>query len=186
MPKVILYPYADQVEAPSFIGTDKIEPHGYFRMYLQLAAAIGPQGRVCEIGVMHGESLRMWQMLFPMGEITGVDYDQNATWPPGTIRVVKSQDDPSLAELGSFDLIVDDASHEGLLTRETFNIMWPQVKPGGYYVIEDWNVGLPGVGNQYDPEMLNTAASLLTLLPYRDGECDSVLFRYGLAIVHKQ
>jgi len=183
-----LYPYTAGVQVPSFFETDKIEPHGYFPEYLKIAADIGPSGKVCEIGAYYGESLRMWQALFPLGEVTGVDCNPDAVFPDGVIRVIKSQDDPSLVELGPFDLIVDDASHEGVLTDKTFSLMWRRVKPGGYYVIEDWYTGLVnGSATQYDPEMLVTVESLPhRLLSARNAECDSVTFRYGLAIAHKR
>jgi hypothetical protein len=181
-----LYPYQAGKEISSYIETDKIEPHGYFQEYLKIAADIGPFGDVCEVGVYEGESLRMWQGLFPLGKITGVDCNPNAIWPQGTAKVVMNQDDPGLAEFGPFDLVVEDASHNGVNSKKTFDILWPQVKPGGYYVIEDWYVGFIGlVPTQYEPEMLSTVASLLELLKARDSECDSVLFRYGMAIVHR-
>jgi SAM-dependent methyltransferase len=43
-------------------------------------------------------------------------------------------------EFGStpIDLIVDDASHGYALTRRAFEIAFPQLRPGGCYVIEDW------------------------------------------------
>ena len=43
-------------------------------------------------------------------------------------------------ELGNepLDLVVDDASHERESTRATFEILFPRVRPGGIYVIEDW------------------------------------------------
>lgn len=36
------------------------------------------------------------------------------------------------------DLVVDDASHLLDLTRTSFNILFPRLRPGGVYVIEDW------------------------------------------------
>ncbi len=36
------------------------------------------------------------------------------------------------------DLVVDDASHLYDQTRTTFNCLYPRVRPGGTYVIEDW------------------------------------------------
>lgn len=36
------------------------------------------------------------------------------------------------------DLVIDDASHLLDLTRRTFNCIFPQLRPGGTYVIEDW------------------------------------------------
>ncbi len=37
------------------------------------------------------------------------------------------------------DLVVDDASHRVDLTRRTFNAVFPRVRPGGIYAIEDWS-----------------------------------------------
>jgi predicted O-methyltransferase YrrM len=36
------------------------------------------------------------------------------------------------------DLVVDDASHALAPTRASFNALFPYVRPGGFYVIEDW------------------------------------------------
>jgi hypothetical protein len=124
--------------------TDKITPHGYFHDYLKLAAAIGPAATVCEVGVMAGDSLVMWQHLFPSGLVIGVDHEPGSTWPAGTARIDAEQDDPALGDMvrghapGGCDLIIDDASHIGHLTAATFKSLWPLVKPGGFYVVEDW------------------------------------------------
>jgi hypothetical protein len=47
------------------------------------------------------------------------------------------------AHLGStpVDLVVDDASHEVGRTRAAFDALFPRLRPGGHYVIEDWPVG---------------------------------------------
>jgi hypothetical protein len=124
--------------------TDKISPHGYLPDYLRLAADLGPAATVCEIGVCNGGSLDMWQALFPHGMVVGVDRDGNSRWPEGTQRVIAAQDDPRLPGMlweqspGGYHLIVDDASHIGSLTIATFGLLWPLVRPGGYYVAEDW------------------------------------------------
>ena len=125
-------------------NTDKVEPHGYMPDYMRLVKELGPAATVCEVGVMHGGSLAMWQDLFPHGTVIGVDKNPDATWPEGTLRIVAEQDDPGLGDLvrehapDGCDLIVDDASHIGHLTRATFASLWPLVKPGGIYVVEDW------------------------------------------------
>lgn len=36
------------------------------------------------------------------------------------------------------DMVTDDASHFYDLTRSTFEICFPMLKPGGVYIIEDW------------------------------------------------
>lgn len=159
---------------------------------------------MCEIGVADGGSLELWQALFPHGIVVGVDDDSyttrhvtfneaptihvGATWPSGTVKVVASQDDPALPgrlrEIADgFDLIVDDASHDGALTRCTWELLWPLVVPGGWYVIEDWQVALNG---SHDRSMLDTVQRLLHLLDSPTGEVDSVEYRYGLAAVRRR
>jgi len=47
---------------------------------------------------------------------------------------------------GPVDLVIDDASHLEAETRTSFNRLFPHVRPGGAYVIEDWgwaHTGLP-------------------------------------------
>jgi hypothetical protein len=36
------------------------------------------------------------------------------------------------------DVIIDDASHGYELTKATFDIAFPYLKPGGLYIVEDW------------------------------------------------
>jgi hypothetical protein len=43
---------------------------------------------------------------------------------------------------GPLDLVIDDASHELERTRASFDTLFPLLRPGGLYVIEDWNWGL--------------------------------------------
>jgi SAM-dependent methyltransferase len=38
----------------------------------------------------------------------------------------------------SFDLIIDDASHDYDLTLKAFNGLLPLLRPGGIYALEDW------------------------------------------------
>ena len=166
--------------------TDKIFVHGYFPEYARIAAELGPSARICEVGVQTGESLRMWQSLFPMGQVTGVDHAEDATWPPETTRVISDQANPALGSLGPFDLVVDDASHDGDLTRRTFEILWPRVAAGGFYVVEDWFFGLePWTATGGDPGMLEVVAGFLRML---DGKTalESVSYRYGMAVLRKK
>jgi len=177
--------------------TDKVEPHGYYPSYLKLAAQIGPEGAVCEVGVAGGGSLEMWQNLFPFGLVAGVDNNQAMTWPEGTHRVISGQDDPGLPHFltavspEGFDLIVDDCSHDGGLTQATWELLWPLVVPGGYYVVEDWNGAFhnsrqPDAPYTWGPGILATVQGFLNLLDSRESECDSIEYRYGLAILHRR
>lgn len=45
------------------------------------------------------------------------------------------------AEFGDqpLDLVIDDASHLPAETRTSFEVLFPRLRPGGLYLIEDWN-----------------------------------------------
>lgn len=45
------------------------------------------------------------------------------------------------AELGGelLDVVIDDCSHQLAETRASFDALFPRLRPGGTYVIEDWN-----------------------------------------------
>jgi hypothetical protein len=169
--------------------TDKVTL-GYLPAYLRIAAELGTAARVCEVGVFGGGSLNMWQALFPAGLVAGVDSNPGSFWPSGTISIVRSQDDPALPELlgqhaPEWDLIVDDASHDGKLSAATFGLLWPLVAPGGFYALEDWMVGLPGGWEDYGTSMADTAAGFLQLLT-RDSDVEDITYRYGLAVLRKR
>jgi hypothetical protein len=185
-------------EAPKFVmppagfATDKVA-HGYLPAYSHLAKDLGTAARICEVGVAGGGSLDMWRVMCPQATIAGIDNDPEARWPEGTVKILASQDDPQIvklldAEEDAWDLIVDDASHDGALTEATLNLLWPLVSPGGYYVIEDWFVGF-GCHNGYDDSMLRLAKKLLDRLDpfYADDfmDVESVEYRHGMAILRK-
>lgn len=171
--------------------TDKVAL-GYLPTYLALAGQIGTGGRICELGVADGASLELWQALFPSGLIVGVDSDPQARWPDQTIRVVADQGDPALAARlaaisPTYDLIVDDASHDGHCTRAAFETLWPLVAPGRTYVIEDWQVGFDGIGfDLWDDSMRDLARDLLDGLKYPRGEIDQITYRHGMILLNRK
>ncbi len=171
-------------------NTDKVQ-QGYMPAYNYIADILGSFARVCELGVFTGGSLATWQDLFQHGTVAGVDTNSQAHWPEGTIRIVAGQDDPALPGMlmqhaDAWDLIVDDASHDGNLTARAFEQLWPLVSPGGFYVIEDWFVGFADYqGPCKSPAMLDLAKSLLERL-HSESDTESVSYRYGMAIVRKK
>lgn len=172
--------------------TDKYE-NGYVPTYLRLAAEFETPAHICEVGVRDGSSLELWQHLTGLSDrgavVVGVDNDPNSVWPTGTERVISDQASRELRRLlepwAPYDLIVDDASHIGRLTALTFGCLWPLVKPGRWYVVEDWTVGLPGQAPLYEPEMLNFASDLLTLLGTGQLGIEEIRYRDGLIVIRK-
>jgi hypothetical protein len=169
--------------------TDKIIQQ-YMPVYEAIARELGPAARVCEAGVWQGGSLATWKVLFPDGLIAGVDIDPRCHWPDGTVRIVCAQEDEALPGLlaehsPDWDLIIDDASHEGWRSRLTLRHLWPVVRPGGYYVVEDWFYGWhEGQAGKYN--MVDFAKELLDLLHGSPGqEVEEIRYRYGMAILKK-
>jgi hypothetical protein len=104
-----------------------------------------------ELGVKDGGSLLLWRDYFPMGNIVGVDLNLPAALHgENRIQLFQgSQGDPQFltnvarqSAPAGFDVIIDDASHIGALTRVSFwHLFENHLKPGGLYVIEDWGTG---------------------------------------------
>ena len=97
-----------------------------------------------ELGILDGASLRMWREYFPKGVIAGLDLDPVEV--DGCRTYAGSQDDPSVldriaSECAPFDVIIDDAAHLAKLARTSLWHLWPHLRVGGFYVIEDWGTG---------------------------------------------
>ena len=59
-------------------------------------------------------------------------------------REVAQRVDTSFGHL-PLDLVVDDASHLGPQTRASFETLFPRLRAGGLYIIEDWSWHLQGL-----------------------------------------
>lgn len=105
----------------------------------------GTDVRFLEIGVFGGGSLDMWRSyLGPKANIHGVDINPDCAElnTPETPVHIGSQDDPDflrdvVAQMGGLDVVLDDGSHIGKHQRKSFEILWPLLREGGLYVIED-------------------------------------------------
>jgi hypothetical protein len=104
-----------------------------------------------ELGVYKGGSLLLWRDYFPSGTIVGIDCTLPKNFNCGErIHVFEgSQTDTQfLSSVANkiapegFDIIIDDASHIGELSKISFwHLFDNHLKPGGLYVIEDWGTG---------------------------------------------
>lgn len=131
--------------------TDK-EASGYLEQYDQIFdSLVGERLILLELGVDKGGSLKLWSEYFPYATIVGIDRELPGDLH-GTERIhlfEGRQEDPAFLSRVSnetapngFDIIIDDASHIGELTKVAFwHLFDNHLKPGGLYVIEDWNTG---------------------------------------------
>jgi len=186
--------------------TDKVG-NGYTPAYEQLAEEFlgwGTPGsyhaerpRILEIGAADGAGMEYFRKVFSTDEVYGVDIDPTRADIPNV--TIADQADPGLAWAllplpSPWDLIVDDASHQAGPTVRTLDNLWPTLRPGGYYVIEDWNyVQAASMWNllapvlfgrwsryQYQGDVYNGAPFIGEL-----SDVDSVRVQHGLIIIRK-
>lgn len=133
----------------SVYDTDKVDS-GFLSIYdYFFSPLIEQEVRMLELGVHRGGSLLMWRDYFPRGTIVGVDINlPPVDFGDRIVAIEGSQDDIAVldraadAAEGSFDVIIDDASHVGALTRAGFQHLFSKhLKPGGLYIVEDWGTG---------------------------------------------
>lgn len=107
---------------------------------------------VLEIGVAQGQSIRMWTDYFPNATIHGADISKASESCTGYCNRIKFHllDQRSESQLKNmeqyspFDLIIDDGNHLWMEQILTFNTLFPYVRRGGIYIVEDtttsyWN-----------------------------------------------
>jgi hypothetical protein len=114
---------------------------------------------VLEIGLYQGGSMPFWFEALEPRKHVGIDIERQRETPyfekyasqEGRRQRLEThwgidQANPrQLAEVveGSFggepiDVVIDDASHLYRQTRASFELLFPRVRPGGLYIIEDW------------------------------------------------
>ncbi|MDQ1547643.1 MAG: hypothetical protein QOH69_2547 [Actinomycetota bacterium] len=100
---------------------------------------------VLEIGIYHGGSLQMWKKYFGKRvSLVGVDIDERSTrLAESQVKVVvgDQSDRPFLqrlaADYGPFDVVIDDGGHSMDQQITSFEELWPHVRNGGIYLVED-------------------------------------------------
>lgn len=112
--------------------------------------------KVLEFGVYQGGSVVFLDKLFHPKKLSAIELtqqaipalDRYAQNSDGRVRIYygTSQDDSEKIKTiiqqdfgGQVDFVVDDASHWYEYSKSTFRTVFPHVKPGGYYFIEDWS-----------------------------------------------
>lgn len=99
--------------------------------------------KILEIGIQNGYSLKTWKEYFQNAEIFGVDIVDCHGMDEDRIKTLKgSQTDLAFlqkinTDFGPFDIIIDDGSHYNTDMTVSFDILFPLLKNGGLYVVED-------------------------------------------------
>lgn len=137
-------------------GTDKSSKHlGYTKFYEKEFYPLRTKKlNILELGIYQGASLSLWKDYFLNANILGVDIQNLITdnfkniFDERCFLEIGSQDDTTFLEkinsmYGAFNIIIDDASHLASKTIKSFEYLFPLLKKGGIYVIEDLGVFYP-------------------------------------------
>lgn len=128
-------------------GTDKSSAtHGYTRWYERhLAVHVSRQVTLLEIGIAGCASLQMWrEYLGTDARVVGVDRSEACcarARSMGFEAHCGSQADRAFLELVissvSPDVVVDDGSHHAVDQIASFEVIFPKLRDGALYAIED-------------------------------------------------
>lgn len=125
-------------------GTDKGSHQGFMPYYEKFLPSRQANITIVELGVQKGNSIAMWEEWFKYAKVIGVDIDISQVEHSFSTRVdllQGEQDDIHLANAicayRQPKVIIDDASHISTKTIGAFHSWWPNLRPGGLYVVED-------------------------------------------------
>lgn len=149
--------------------------HNYMPHYQQHLDGL-PIRSLLEIGVWHGDSVRMWRDLLPDTHIYGLDIDPTCTQHRGDrISVVTADQTDAHAmnmigeAFGPFDVIVDDGSHIPTDVLTTFDALAPHCRR--WYFIED----LPAVDAAWFIDQLELGDVTVYPSDWPDGQARTLI-----------
>jgi cephalosporin hydroxylase len=125
--------------------------------YESLVKTLKPR-KIFELGIQRGGSCVFFQSLSEADKLVAIEISDKPVPAvdeyiaknklEDTLRPYYGVDQADMARLREIvskefkgeeiDLVIDDASHFLDETRNSFNALFPYVRPGGAYVIEDW------------------------------------------------
>lgn len=140
-----------------------LKGHDYLKYYeMFLNNFTRKKFAIVELGCFLGDSLRMWKEYFPKADIIGVDLNENLrnSLNADGIKFIcadaTSDDLPAkILKTTKLDIkcIIDDCSHAWGDMRRSFEILFPYLSSGGYYIIEDLECGTLGAYPKYPPRI---------------------------------
>jgi spermidine synthase len=122
---------------------DKGTTHTYIDVYEDILSKYRENSTVLEVGVFYGHSLRMWNQFFINSKIIGVDITdaylgELINEGKYNIIIADATNQSFLNKVDdTFDVIIDDGSHQLRDQIKTFNLLKNKMNSGGLYVIED-------------------------------------------------
>lgn len=127
----------------------------FLEIYFKLAQTEKNINNVLELGIFQGGGLAFLDKLFEPNKIVGVELskvpvpalDDYAINSGDKVKIYYGTSQSDRAALnsilnkefnGPLDMVVDDASHWYEHSRVSIETLFPHVRPGGLYILEDW------------------------------------------------
>lgn len=195
---------------------DKVIDHDYAAFYARIFTSIdAPTPKLLEIGAggygdpqAGGASARVWSEILPNWSIIIIDLEAKTfAWPERTTFLQADQTDAAglqgiAEEHGPFDVIIDDGSHRNADIRTSLWSLFPYLKEGGHYVIEDTQTSyIPSYGGDMERSSATTANLVRDLFDYANAPelpenseipdifrntVEEVYFRHNIVDVYKR
>lgn len=139
----------EKSDASRFVMVKTVE---FIEFYERLRTRILPSN-VVELGLFEGGSFVYVDKLFSPNRLVGIELhsrphpaldDYMKDNPHVSAHFGISQDSDECLEVvansfsGPLDLVIDDASHQYQPTKASFEMLFPLLREGGVYVVEDW------------------------------------------------
>lgn len=123
--------------------------HDLVCRYVELAERFRG-GRIVELGVAQGGSTALLALLAEPSKLVAIELRDEVPALASFDRVcpyygVSQGDRSAIVDIADheftdpIDLVIDDASHVYDLTLSSFEVLYPRLRPDGWYVIEDWS-----------------------------------------------
>jgi len=156
-------PEPPELPGPSFVLYKTRHIIDIYRAFWASVPEFWPQ-RIFEVGVWRAGSAVFFAELFRPDKLVAIDLERRSDLGPATIRQLErwlSTDGRSdrvkfyweIDQADKYqvlsivrqefaaplDLVIDDASHLYLPSKRAFEALFPHIRPGGWYAIEDWS-----------------------------------------------
>ena len=186
------------IDLPVEFSTDKdpltraagIMPHTYLGIYSLFFEVYREQDiNVCEIGVLEGDSVVLWNKYFQNAHIYGFDLFGRVNMQAVETKIGSNVDHDRLTlvrgnstnkvhtkEIPECHVIIDDGNHEREVQTDTYNVFRDKLHKDGIYIIED--VGWTN-NRSFDPKELGDDLGFHTIdMRYNDMEITDELKKY--------
>jgi len=180
-------------------STDKYWVHNYTQYYDTFFNSWQNRKiKLLEIGVARGASLILWEKFFKRGKFYGVDKSPRR-WRrslKGHKRIkifVGNQNDTvflkdKVAPAGPYNIIIDDGSHVPEDQLASFTALWPHIRRGGFYVIEDLHGNYGGHKAKHGPKMMEVIQNQIKNVVADDnpGSICAIHAYYNIVFIQKR